>query len=113
MNKNKSMNFLFKTMPENEANSRNVEPKEIRKKRTKSNNNSISSKILSKNNSIKNKLKIGKKGNSAKEDIHKEVKNMFELEIMKHLQQTDKMEKGNKSSFMDLNLGKSDKTSIL
>ena len=94
------MNHLFKTMPE-------AKDKINKKKKTKSTNNSIVKDVI-KNNSRKNTLKASRKKRNTPQraEIQKEVKDMFQLELQKHFQQTDVTDKADKSSFMDFKLGK-------
>lgn len=107
------MNYQFKTMPDNGNDNEIKEDYSnlITKKKIKSTNVSFGSKKLSKNNSIKKKMKIikNRKNTSTKKEINKEIKNMVDFQLKKHFQQTDKTEKRNKSSFMDFPQGNNKK----
>lgn len=107
LTKNKSRNQLFKTMEDNSKSHALVKNDTSRQKTIQNIMNSNFSKKLSRNNSRKSKLKlpnsIKTRKKSTKAEIDKEVRSMFEEELLKHLQQTDN---NDKSSFMDLELGK-------
>lgn len=99
MSKNKSMNFLFKTMPEKKQ---SLKPRKSgRKKSERSANLSIHSRELSKKNSSSQNLRAQPKKRSTRKK--NEVKDMFELQLKKHLMQADQGEHS-KSSYMDFNL---------
>lgn len=105
LNKNKSMNFLFKTMPEKKQSSQAKSRKSTRKKSERSRKQSVQSREMSKNNSFAQNLRTSRKKRSTRKK--NEVKDMFELQLKKHLMQADQAEPS-KSSYLDFNLEKVD-----